>query len=362
MSIQEYADKAGRTRWRAHLEVGRRLDGTPDRRSKVCDTLKEAQRAERGLYIVRDGLAGRSDRDTFGAYVAEHYLPAKRRELRGLTVRGYESVIDNHLLPTLGGHRMGEINRAVVQSLITGRSSNKVARNARDVLRQILGHACDNGVIRSNPAAGRFNFPARAATDRDNSGAVVTDLSEHRRIIRLARDGGEPVLPVLVLGLCLGMRKEEVLGTDCSHVDLGARRLDVRQSYLHVGGQDRLERLKNEHSYRTLPVPALALEHLAPLCRDRVGPVCVHRGQRMTQHQAQKLMRGFVERHGLPRLTCQSLRHSFATAALKAGVPVELVSRMLGHSSITTTYNRYVRPTKDDVMQVAEMLDKASGI
>jgi hypothetical protein len=88
MAIQEYKDKSGRIRYRVSLEVGKKLDGKPDRRSKVCNTLKEAQKKEREFEIIREKLEGRSDRDTFGTYVKEHYLPAKRKELRETTIRG----------------------------------------------------------------------------------------------------------------------------------------------------------------------------------------------------------------------------------------------------------------------------------
>ena len=46
----------------------------------------------------------------------------------------------------------------------------------------------------------------------------------------------------------------------------------------------------------------------------------------------------------LPRVTLENMRHSFATACLHAGMNVEDLSRMLGHSDINTTYRRYVKP------------------
>jgi integrase len=51
------------------------------------------------------------------------------------------------------------------------------------------------------------------------------------------------------------------------------------------------------------------------------------------------------ERHaskaGLPRIRVHDARHSFATLALRAGVPSKVVSEILGHASIGITLDTY---------------------
>ncbi len=47
-------------------------------------------------------------------------------------------------------------------------------------------------------------------------------------------------------------------------------------------------------------------------------------------------------------------RHSYATRMLRAGTPVEVVSRLLGHSSVTTTLNVYGHLTVEDTRRVLE--------
>jgi integrase len=49
-----------------------------------------------------------------------------------------------------------------------------------------------------------------------------------------------------------------------------------------------------------------------------------------------------VERAGVTRITLHDLRDTHASLAAKAGVPIEVVSRRLGHSSIGVTYDRYI--------------------
>lgn len=52
--------------------------------------------------------------------------------------------------------------------------------------------------------------------------------------------------------------------------------------------------------------------------------------------------RDLLRRSGLPGLTLRSLRDTHASILAKKGVPVEVVSKRLGHSSISITAERYL--------------------
>ena len=45
--------------------------------------------------------------------------------------------------------------------------------------------------------------------------------------------------------------------------------------------------------------------------------------------------------------TLHSLRHTFATVGVEAGVPEEVMGRLLNHASKTITGQRYVKPKLD---------------
>ena len=54
--------------------------------------------------------------------------------------------------------------------------------------------------------------------------------------------------------------------------------------------------------------------------------------------------------------TLHQLRHTFATRTLKAGVPISVVSKWLGHANISTTYNTYIHVLCSEEKGAAELL------
>ncbi len=77
------------------------------------------------------------------------------------------------------------------------------------------------------------------------------------------------------------------------------------------------------------------------------------RGQAWTYAAVYDLVLRLRERTGLD-FDPHWCRHAFATRSLRDGVPVEVVSRLLGHSSITTTVSVYGHLTAEDPRNALE--------
>lgn len=223
------------------------------------------------------------------------------------------------------------------------------------MLKTILNEAVGDGIIVMNPACARFAMPP-SGRKRDN-GIVMGSFSAMRLVLDTAEGWGDGTCEKLaVTSLLMGLRPEERYGLDRADVDFRAGMVRVRRAYAAVGaaeGGNVLKETKTEGSARNVPMPPEAARRLMRLSRDgnavMSGPFLTGTsGKRLAPSTACKRWRAFLREHpGLPPVTVENMRHSFATSYLAAGGNVENLSRILGHSDINTTFSRYVHPASD---------------
>lgn len=348
------------------VDAGRDLiTGKRKRISGSAKTVREAKRVERELELsISNGSALQSN-ITLHEFVEQIFWDSKKH-LRYTTLRGYRQVLNAHVLPVLGNLPICDITPVSIQSMINNCSTYKQAKTSRETLRCVLGLAFDLQLIMTNPAMSKtFTYPRQIDKRHDTSGVWLTSFAEHKKVLDCARETASPNVQImLILGLCFGLRKGEILGMDWTNIDFRNKEIHVIQTYTPGANGPQLDPPKTLESRRTIPGPDYAFAELSRLRKldgvVRVGACLIgESGQRLYPSSAAKRLKRWREKNRMPDITLMSLRHSFATASILAGIEVSSVSKWLGHTNTSTTYNKYVRPLLSDLHEDVEVINKA---
>jgi integrase len=211
-----------------------------------------------------------------------------------------------------------------------------------------LNRAVDWGLIDSNPAKrGIRNSPRRPREKRP--------FDSWAQVEALASQLGPVYGPMVTFGVATGLRPSELFALEQHDVDRELGVVYVRRAYAN----GRLKQTKTRLSNRAVPLQAKALEALDRLPRSE-NPILFPnaRGGRID-------FRSFGRRHWKPVQAAAGIepvrdlydmRHTYATYALRAGIPVFAVSRFIG-SSIAMIDRHYGHLANDSRQHAVALLD-----
>jgi integrase len=291
-------------------------------------------------------------------YLEDEWLPSIEASVRPTTLRNYQELYDAYVKPSIGRSLLvnltpARLNTYYAELLKTGRRnrdgglSPKTVRNVHSLLHKSLGDAVRWGHLARNPAS--LAAPPKAARPE----MKVWSPAQLRSFVEFTRD--DRLATAWLLLVTTGMRRGEVLGLTWQDVDLTNARLSVVRSLSIVNYHDvRLIPPKTAQGRRSIaldPATVAALQaHRVRQLEERLkwgawnGSDLVFAREDGTPIHPQR-MSGWFEQlsrdAGLPRIRLHDLRHSYATAALAAGVPAKVVSERLGHASVLITLDTY---------------------
>ena len=276
---------------------------------------------------------------TFGEFVAG---PARACFVRckPSTQETVRLAISARLLPAFGSLPLDRIDRARVTRWFDEYSLSAPggANRTLDLLCRILNHAVACGYLRTNPARGIKRNP-RSKLNRFLSREEIRRL--HRELDRHAgaRPSRARQADIIRLLLFTGCRKSEIRtlrwqDVDADTVNLVDAKTGPRQVYLNAPARAILERQSRSDSAWLFPSP---LDPGRPLSRNL------------------PLWQQVRKEAGIEDVRLHDLRHSFASHAVLQGIPLPVVSRLLGHKHPSMTL-RYTHVGDKETEAAAERI------
>lgn len=356
MSQRGSLRKRGET-WTAYWFTG---DATGKRvqRSKGGFRTKRAAQDHltRVLGDLQAGTYAEPSKLTVGQFLLNHWLPALER--RPTTMAQYERAVTSWIVPAIGGETLAGLTPRRVQTFYgslrgadrkdgRGTISARTGQLVATILRKALQDALELGFIPRNPAAA----VQRPKADRTEMRAWTA--TEAGAFLRHVHD--DRLYAAWLLLLTRGLRRGELLGLRWVDVDLDAGRVAIRQTVVEHDYQVVISEPKTASGRRTVPLDNTLVVSLRTHRRRQLeermawGEAWQDTGLVFTRENGalihpQRLSQMFdrlVKLTRLPRIRLHDCRHTAATLGLQAGIQTEVVSRWLGHASVSITQDVY---------------------
>lgn len=330
-------------------------------RNDVVRQLKILQRQ------VDDGVVIHDSSVTVEQLFVRWHQDVLKHQVTANTAENYKTIAVHHIIPTLGKTKIvklttNEVDRLLSKKIATNLSVSTVKR-IRSILAQALDQAMRWGWVGRNVAK-----LARSPRETRREGRSLTP-EQARGLLESLHGHRNEALYALMLST--GLRRGEALGLKWTDFDEEHGLLYVRRQLKREGAVLVVADTKTARSRRTINLPSAMLTALLEHRQRQdeksqaLGSAWAASGFIFTSDigtafEPRNLHREFKKiclDAGLGDWHPHELRHSAASLMLANGVKLQVVSEVLGHSSIRMTADVYGHILNPDRQAAADIMN-----
>lgn len=296
---------------------------------------------------INPALERRAKRDemTFAEFAHNEYIPHAKTHKS--SYKDDVSKLDLHILPVFGAYQLSTIKRQEIDTYrgkIKESHTPATANRHLALIKRMLALAVEWEYLENNPALGIKLFK------EENCREVFLSAEEASRLIAAMPNDRNPVAcAALKIMLLTGVRRQEALSAQWSHVDFDTEswllpKTKGKQPRQVVLSDAALQCLKEQYAL------AAGSRFVFP-GRDPSKPLC---------DPKKTLKRLLVAANIDKPLRIHDTRHSFASLLVVKGTPLPTVQRLLGHASAVTT-ERYIHLAPGHLRSSVETIGQLIG-
>ena len=313
---------------------------------------------------------------------------ALKKGLKDNTFQNYKYMYDSFVRDDLGKYKVKVLRHSDVLSfyntLIDERGIKwNTIEVIQNILHQVLDLAVQDNYLRTNPSSNALKHFKQARNFDNEKKRALTREEQDIFLNYLSRNGQyHHWYSIFYIMLNTGMRVGEITGLRWQDVDLDGGSISVNHTLVYYNHKENgcyfnIHTPKTKAGERTIPIlngvkeAFIQEEHYQREAEiectvtidgytnfvfvNRFGNVhnqgtlnkAIRRITRDCNEEIIAKSKGKANVTLLPRFSCHSLRHTFATRLCESGVNIKVIQDVLGHADFNTTMNVYTDATKD---------------
>lgn len=352
-----------RKKWRAAVTIdGKRLTRSFSTKDECRAWIRDTQdQIQKGMTYKMSGV-------TLGEYI-QPWIELHKTRLSPKTAVRYKQIIRDYIVPQLGSIKLRDLRLEQIEAhcydLLKKGLSPRSARFPHMIIQRSLDDAVRKGYVSYNAAHGA-TLPRSSQKEME-----ILDEDEVMRFMITIQDTRYEAL--YHLAIKTGMRKGEILGLKWSDLDWKRGTLRIQRQVYRVHKQGLVIRQpKTRASRRTIQLGEKMLDVLRvhhskqQILKAAAGKRWKEKNLIFTStigtHLGGSNLRNDYNNQlikaNIRHIRFHDLRHTAASLMLNNGVPIIVVSKMLGHSKTSTTLDIYghLMPTMQD--EAARIMDE----
>lgn len=357
---------------RSEPEVKRKL-------REVRDTFKSTEPINVQKSIVKD-------------FMTTWLTTVKKNDLKPTSYDRLETTLNKDVFPYIGNLQVHNVTSDHIQDMITklrdeANRGYSTIKKAYDAVNGCWKWALNQKPpkVKYNPCAG-VTIPKKKTFANSNQKVKFFTQEEAQRLISQALScwgngvRRYPLGSFVPLVINTGLRMGELLALQWDRdIDLEAKQLTVHTGMSIIKDREKEKDDKSKPTYilveqdtvksdagqdRTIDLndaAITALEDLMAVTGQYTNVMTTSNGTIVKPRQLDQMFRriqaaaGFEEEH---IYGVHSLRHTFATLLIYNGIDIKIISKLMGHSDVSTTYNTYIHVIKEQQAKAVQSIPK----
>jgi integrase len=258
------------------------------------------------------------------------------------TTSGIKSTF-NQLINHFGDILLHQLTKKDLEEYFLKRMKDRSSYSAKRDLAYISGalkRAVNDGYLNFNPCEGikSFRLPEKFP--------LYYSKEEYLKLISVIED--RDLKDVVKFAVNTGLRQMEIISLKWNQVNLEDR-------FIMLDNQAHLTKTKR---VRNVPINQNSFDILKERKENIISEyVFTYRGETIKQEYLIHKFKKYVYKAKInPGLNFHSLRHTFASWLIQKGAPIYQVSKLLGHTNLSTT-EIYAHLRRDDLLLTSNLLN-----